>query len=94
MKIRCVIVALGGLLAAAGVASAETVVVDDHVMVRDSTVARPERGSTMAAVERKFGAPVTRHPTVGAPPITRWDYPSFAVFFERDRVIHAVVTSG
>jgi hypothetical protein len=63
-------------------------------MVRDSAVARPERGSTMVGVERKFGAPVTRHPTVGAPPITRWDYPSFSVFFEGDRVIHAVVTSG
>jgi hypothetical protein len=48
----------------------------------------------MVGVERKFGAPVTRHPTVGAPPITRWDYPSFSVFFEGDRVIHAVVTSG
>ena len=58
------------------------------------TVARQERGSTMVTVERKFGAPVTRHPTVGAPPITRWDYPAFSVFFERDRVIHAVVTSG
>jgi hypothetical protein len=48
----------------------------------------------MTTVEQKFGAPVTRHPTVGAPPITRWDYAGFSVFFERDRVIHAVVTSG
>jgi hypothetical protein len=31
---------------------------------------------------------------VGAPPITRWDYPNFSVFFEGDRVIHAVVTTG
>jgi hypothetical protein len=28
------------------------------------------------------------------PPITRWDYNNFAVFFEGDRVIDAVVTSG
>jgi hypothetical protein len=48
----------------------------------------------MTTVEKKFGAPVTRHPTVGAPPITRWDYAGFSVFFERDRVIDAVVTSG
>jgi hypothetical protein len=93
MKVRYVIAALGGLLSA-GAASAETVVVDDHVAVRDSAVPRPERGATMASVERKFGDPVSKHPTVGAPPITRWDYPSFSVFFERDRVIHAVVTSG
>jgi len=40
------------------------------------------------------GAPTTRHDTVGQPPITRWDYSGFAVFFERDRVIHAVITGG
>lgn len=93
MKIRYFLAALVGLCAA-GAACADTVVVDDQVMVRESPVARPARGSTMAAVERKFGAPVARHPTVGAPPITRWDYAGFAVFFEGDRVIHAVVTSG
>jgi hypothetical protein len=48
----------------------------------------------MSAVEQQFGAPVTRHETVGQPPITRWDYSGFAVFFERDIVIHAVATSG
>jgi hypothetical protein len=73
-------------------AVAETVVVDDKVAVRESSVARPKGGMLMSAVEQKFGAPVTRHPAVGQPPITRWDYPSFAVFFEKDRVIHAVVT--
>jgi hypothetical protein len=93
MKIRYLVAVLVGL-AAAGAACAETVVVDDHVMVRDSSVTRPARGSTMTSVEKKFGAPVTRHPTVGAPPITRWDYAGFSVFFERDRVIDAVVTSG
>jgi len=35
-----------------------------------------------------------RHPTVGKPPITRWDYPSFSVFFEHDRVIHAVAPAN
>jgi hypothetical protein len=93
MKIRYYLAALVGLCAA-GAACADTVVVNDQVTVRDSAIARPARGSTMAAVERKFGAPAARHPTVGAPPITRWDYAGFAVFFEGDRVIHAVVTSG
>jgi hypothetical protein len=93
MKIRYVVALLCGL-GAAGVACADTVVVDDQVMVRDSSVARPTRGSTMTTVESKFGAPSERHPTVGKPPITRWDYAGFSVFFEGDRVIHAVVTSG
>ena len=59
-----------------------------------SQIDRPKRGTTMGDVEKHFGAPVNRHPTVGAPPITRWDYNGFSVFFERDRVIDAVVTSG
>lgn len=52
---------------------------------------RPTRGSSMSAVEARFGAPVTRHAAVGEPPITRWDYPQFSVFFERDKVLHAVI---
>ncbi len=47
----------------------------------------------MKTVEEQFGAP--REPpsdTVGKPPITRWDYPGFSVFFEK-AVIHAVATS-
>jgi hypothetical protein len=73
-----------------GVAAAETVVVDDQVQVKPSTVNRPGRGLTMSAVEAKFGAPQARHDAVGTPPITRWDYAGFSVFFEKDKVIDAV----
>lgn len=86
---------LGLLLAmSGGTAFAETLVVNDQLALRDSTVDRPKRGSTMTEVEKHFGAPVEKHSTVGQPPITRWDYSGFSVFFERDRVIHAVATSG
>ena len=77
---------------ASSAAVAETIVVDDQVKVRASTVERPDRGMTMSRVESRFGAPSAKHATVGEPPITRWDYPRFAVFFEKDRVIHAVAT--
>lgn len=89
-----ILVAMLCSLAASGAAVAETLVVDDQVTLRESTVERPKRGTTMAEVEKHFGAPIEKHPTVGQPPITRWDYAGFAVFFERDRVIHAVATSG
>ena len=82
------------LLAPAGAAVAETLVVNDQVQMRDSAVERPHRGATMKAVEDKFGQPSERHATVGQPPITRWDYPHFSVFFEKDRVIHAVALGG
>ena len=55
---------------------------------------RPNRGSTMATVESRFGEPTARHATVGEPPITRWDYPQFSVYFEHDRVLHAVLARG
>ena len=76
----------------AGGVAAETIVVGDEVQVAPSNVERPARGLTMAAVEAKFGAPQARHDAVGAPPITRWDYAAFSVYFEKDRVIDAVAT--
>ncbi len=78
----------------ASVVHAETIVTDDQVSLVQSDVARPARGMTMQTVESKFGTPAERHPAVGTPAITRWDYQNFSVFFENDRVIHAVVTSA
>jgi len=78
------------LVGALPAAQAETLVVNDEVVVADSSVPRPNKGQTMTAVEAKFGAPQTRHAAVGKPPITRWDYMNFVVFFEHDRVIHSV----
>ena len=88
MKFRMLAVLCG--LAVTSAAVAETIVVDDQLMVKQSQVERPKRGITMSQVEERFGAPVSKHPTVGTPPITRWDYSGFSVFFERDRVIDSV----
>jgi hypothetical protein len=93
MKTRILLALLCGF-AASGTALAETLVINDQLAVRESTVERPKRGSTMTEVEKHFGAPIEKHPTVGQPPITRWDYAGFSVFFEHDRVIHAVATTG
>jgi hypothetical protein len=96
MRTRILVAMLCGC-AGTGAALADTVVVNDQVQVREADVNLPKRGLTMNEVEKQFGAPVTRHPTVGGssahqPPITRWDYSGFAVIFERDRVVDAVVT--
>jgi len=89
-----ILVALVCALAPAGAAFAETLVVDDQVVLKNSAVERPARGSTMTSVESRFGAPNQKHATVGQPPITRWDYSGFSVFFENDRVIHAVAVGS
>ena len=54
---------------------------------------RPARGMSMDRVEATFGAPLNRVPAVGEPPITRWEYPGFVVYFEHQRVIHTVAGS-
>ncbi len=50
----------------------------------------PARGMTMTRVESSFGAPSNRLAPVGQPPITRWEYPGFIVYFEHSHVIHTV----
>lgn len=54
------------------------------------SVTSPSRGLSMAQVENRFGAPSQRVGAVGDPPISRWVYPQFVVYFEGSYVIHAV----
>jgi hypothetical protein len=56
-----------------------------------ATDSHPGPGMSMDKVEAKFGAPERRVPAIGAPPITRWEYPGFVVYFEHQLVIHTVV---
>lgn len=50
----------------------------------------PKAGSSMLDVERVFGEPAERSAPVGEPPITFWRYPGFTVYFEYEKVLHAV----
>lgn len=53
-------------------------------------IAPPQRGMAMTAVEQSFGKPAEVLPPVGEPPITRWIYPAYTVYFEHQYVIHSV----
>lgn len=75
-------------------AHAELIQRDGLVAVQASDVTTPRRGATMAQVEAQFGAPANKRAAVGQPPITRWDYAQFSVYFEHERVLHAVVNAG
>ena len=90
LKMTVVALALG----AAVPASAETLAIDGQVAIKPASVETPQRGSTMAAVEQKFGAPANKSSAVGNPPITKWFYPNFVVVFENDKVLHAVVVGS
>ena len=95
MTLRQLAIALAAAAAGiTGAATAETIIANDGVAVRESTIERPGRGMAMEAAEQRFGAPATRHNAVGNPPITRWDYPGVSVFFENNLVIHSVAIAG
>lgn len=97
MRKDLLIIALG-LSLASGSATADVLATPetDPALVATPRPTLPAKGVTMAAVEKKFGAPTNRRPTVGGdspkhPPITRWDYDGFSVIFEHDKVIDAVI---
>jgi hypothetical protein len=90
MKMTVIALALGSAVPA----FAETLAIDGQVAIKPTGVETPQRGSTMTAVEQKFGAPSNKSSAVGNPPITKWFYPNFVVVFEHDKVLHAVVTQG
>jgi hypothetical protein len=92
MRFTSWLVSIGAALALSGPALADELQVPNPAASSD----KPTSGMSMQSVEAKYGAPSRRVPAVGGgtaaqPPITRWEYPGFVVYFENDRVIHTVV---
>lgn len=50
----------------------------------------PVRGMHMDQVRAQFGKPKEILPAVGEPPITRWIYDGYTVYFEHSYVIQSV----
>jgi hypothetical protein len=55
-----------------------------------SDVPRPTQGMSMTEVSTQFGEPDNKVAPVGEPPISRWEYKDFTVYFEHNLVIHSV----
>lgn len=51
----------------------------------------PTRGMSKAEVRAQFGAPEQTKAAVGQPPISRWLYGDFTVYFENDTTLHSVM---
>jgi len=80
------------VLSVANMALAEDVAMPNtNAAPQQTPIKLPPRGSTMSSVEASFGAPAQREAAVGQPPITRWEYSGFVVYFEYEHVIHSVV---
>jgi hypothetical protein len=62
---------------------------------QENASAMPARGTSMQDVEARYGAPSSKLDPRGGqkrqwPTINRWTYPTFTVYFEKNRVIDAV----
>lgn len=85
LKPLCFLLVLGS-----GTVVADTLMIEKVQTDRASLAERPSRGMSQEAVQAQFGEPESWTEAVGEPPISRWIYPNYTVYFERDRVLHAV----
>ena len=71
-------------------AFAEEIVIPIGQQAASAAIKTPSTGMDQQDVSSAFGLPVSRSPSVGQPPISRWEYAGFYVYFEYDKVIHSV----
>ena len=86
--------ALALIVTAASAAQADVLLLDSINAApanNSSGVQRPHRGSSMTIVKGQFGEPAETKAAIGEPPITRWVYPGYTVYFEHEHVIDVVV---
>lgn len=85
---RCL--AAASVMAMASVtAQAEVLLIEGVEMSQQRDL--PDNGLSKAQVESRYGAPARKHAAVGQPPISRWDYAEYSVYFEFDTVITSVL---
>ena len=82
---------------AAPLASADTLLIQRVTVAQKQDL--PRRGASMAQVEARYGAPQQKFTAVGGgsphtPPITRWQYETFSVYFENSHVVDAVLAKA
>jgi len=85
------------LLVFAGIAQPVTLSADVLLIEEVRQAGRmdvPTNGMTTADVRARFGEPVSTHSPIGDPPITRWEYDRWSVYFEYDIVLFTVLNKG
>lgn len=80
------------LMLLAASASADVLLIEEvrERMLRDL----PSNGLTQVEVVQRYGEPLERRSPVGDPPITRWVYDGYSVYFEYDTVLESVLHHG
>ncbi|MFN2362334.1 MAG: hypothetical protein ABR522_14805 [Marinobacter sp.] len=95
IKAVCAATALTGLAMGTittAVAEEVRVPVKSHAE-RSAEADLPRTGMSQSSVRNAWGSPRETNAPVGDPAISQWHYEDFVVYFEGDRVIHAVLKS-
>ena len=97
MKRMTVFLALAFASIAGTPCLADTLLIERVQAASQATL--PKRGMSMSQVEAQFGVAPQKYPAVGGgskstPPITRWQYDNFNVYFENDHVVNAVLNKA
>lgn len=79
-----------GLCTAPGFASADTSGMPAEPATTETIIPGPARGMSMQQVRQQYGEPIKKLAAVGNPPITRWVYEDYTVYFEHKYVIDSV----
>lgn len=56
----------------------------------EAPIDMPSKGMSQTRVKALFGEPLEETPPKGQPPISRWKYKEFTVYFDSGAVIHSV----
>lgn len=92
---------LAALVMTAGLAAPLAAHADNlliHRVQQEKSMNLPQRGMSMAQVEKRYGAPQRKLSPRGGdsakhPVIKRWEYANFIVYFSHDHVIHSVLNT-
>lgn len=70
--------------------SVDTLLIDEIAAHSAEQSEWPSAGLSMSNVEATYGQPLRKFDAVGSPPITRWEYAEYIVYFEHQTVLHSV----
>jgi hypothetical protein len=79
-------------LAPFGLLSADVLLIEEVRQAERMNV--PANGTSMDDVRARFGDPSNKNAAVGDPPITRWDYDGWSVYYEYGLVLFTVLHKG
>jgi hypothetical protein len=89
IRFRSALLFLTLALIASGPVAADVLLIDS--IESAPAMQTPRNGLSMAQVRQQFGEPAQEVPAVGEPPISRWEYTGYTVYFEHDLVLHSVI---